>query len=208
MSTGMVVAHFFEYGQRREPFYVGASREAQPLKWPARQLSAWPATITYSAIDEKAWAGPRPLGPRASGFSPHVEPCNCHGEQLESRVTRGARVRSSFLERGLDRSPFAAGRGKPAPCSPANGTPEGLRENDCARPLRGINITLKIALNPRLPVSTNDFTYRNVRQKFCWGALRSELIRHTGRPAKTVCVTSPGPDRGRSRLKDTPNFLR
>jgi len=58
-----------------------------------------------AAIDEKAWAGPRRLGPGVQG-SPQREPA-LPTRQLESRV-REAQGRVILLERGLDRSPVAA----------------------------------------------------------------------------------------------------
>jgi len=51
------------------------------------------STGYIAAIDEKAWAGPRRLGPGVQG-SPQREP-HCPRRQLESRV-REAKVESSF----------------------------------------------------------------------------------------------------------------
>jgi len=78
------------------------------------------STGYIAAIDEKAWAGPRRLGPGVQG-SPQREPA-CPRRQLESRV-REAQGRVILLERGLDRSPVAAGG---TGCSPANGTLRSL----------------------------------------------------------------------------------
>jgi len=117
----MVVAHFFESGQRRRLRWGRV--ESAPLMAGAVALAS---TGYIAAIDEKAWAGPRRLGPGVQG-SPQREP-HCPRRQLESRV-REAQGRVILLERGLDRSPVAAaGTG----CSPANGTPEELRR--LARP--------------------------------------------------------------------------
>jgi len=58
-----------------------------------------------AAIDEKAWAGPRRLGPGVQ--VPHSVSRHCPRRQLESRV-REAQGRVILLERGLDRSPVAA----------------------------------------------------------------------------------------------------
>jgi len=63
------------------------------------------STGYIAAIDEKAWAGPRRLGPGVQG-SPQREPA-LPTETVESRV-REAQGRVILLERGLDRSPVAA----------------------------------------------------------------------------------------------------
>jgi len=81
---------------------------------------------------KKAWAGPRRLGPGVQG-SPQREPGIAHGDSSRAEYAR-RKVESSFLERGLDRSPVAAGG---TGCSPANGTPEELRR--LASSLRVIN---------------------------------------------------------------------
>jgi len=52
-----------------------------------------------AAIDEKAWAGPRRLGPGVR--VPHSVSRHCPRRQLESRV-REAQGRVILLERGLD----------------------------------------------------------------------------------------------------------
>jgi len=117
----MVVAHFFESGQRRRLRWGRV--ESAPLMAGAVALAS---TGYIAAIDEKAWAGPRRLGPGVQGS--HSVSRHCPRRQLESRV-REAQGRVILLERGLDRSPVAAaGTG----CSPANGTPEELRR--LARP--------------------------------------------------------------------------
>jgi len=58
----MVVAHFFESGQRRRLRWGRV--ESAPLMAGAVALAS---TGYIAAIDEKAWAGPRRLG-RAPGF--------------------------------------------------------------------------------------------------------------------------------------------
>jgi len=105
----MVVAHFFESGQRRRLRWGRV--ESAPLMAGAVALAS---TGYIAAIDEKAWAGPRRLGPGVQGS--HSVSRHCPRRQLESRV-REAQGRVILLERGLDRSPVAAaGTG----CSPAN----------------------------------------------------------------------------------------
>jgi len=118
----------FESGQRT-PSTLGPSRERTAN---GRRSSAWPAQGNIAAIDEKAWAGPRRLGPGVQG-SPQREPA-LPTETAREQSTRGAR--SSH--------PFGAGAGIAAQlrppgtgCSPANGTPEELRR--LARPWRVIN---------------------------------------------------------------------
>jgi len=111
----MVVAHFFESGQRRRLRWGRV--ESAPLMAGAVALAS---TGYIAAIDEKAWAGPRRLGPGVQGS--HSVSRHCPRRQLESRV-REAQGRVILLERGLDRSPVAAaGTG----CSPANGTLRSL----------------------------------------------------------------------------------
>jgi len=84
------------------------------------------STGYIAAIDEKAWAGPRRLGPASR--VPHSVSRHCPRRQLESRV-REAQGRVILLERGW----IAAQLRPPGTgCSPANGTPEELRR--LARP--------------------------------------------------------------------------
>jgi len=64
----MVVAHFFESGQRRRLRWGRV--ESAPLMAGAVALAS---TGYIAAIDEKAWAGPRRLGPGVQG-SPQREP--------------------------------------------------------------------------------------------------------------------------------------
>jgi len=117
----MVVAHFFESGQRRRLRWGRV--ESAPLMAGAVALAS---TGYIAAIDEKAWAGPRRLGPGVQG-SPQREPA-LPRRQLESRV-REAQVESSFWSGGW----IAAQLRPPGTgCSPANGTPEELRR--LARP--------------------------------------------------------------------------
>jgi len=116
----MVVAHFFESGQRRRLRWGRV--ESAPLMAGAVALAS---TGYIAAIDEKAWRGH--VGSARASRVPHSVSRHCHGDSSE-QSTRGARS-SHPLERGLDRSPVAAaGTG----CSPANGTPEELRR--LARP--------------------------------------------------------------------------
>jgi len=84
----MVVAHFFESGQRRRLRWGRV--ESAPLMAGAVALAS---TGYIAAIDEKAWAGPRRLGPGVQG-SPQRER-HCPRRQLESRV-REAQGRVSF----------------------------------------------------------------------------------------------------------------
>jgi len=88
----MVVAHFFESGQRRRLRWGRV--ESAPLMAGAVALAS---TGYIAAIDEKAWAGPRRLGPGVQG-SPQRER-HCPRRQLESRV-REAQGRVILLERG------------------------------------------------------------------------------------------------------------
>jgi len=100
----MVVAHFFESGQRRRLRWGRV--ESAPLMAGAVALAS---TGYIAAIDEKAWAGPRRLGPGVQGS--HSVSRHCPRRQLESRV-REAQGRVILLERGLDRSPVAGRRGQ------------------------------------------------------------------------------------------------
>jgi len=118
----MVVAHFFESGQRRRLRWGRV--ESAPLMAGAVALAS---TGYIAAIDEKAWAGPRRLGPGVQG-SPQREPA-LPTETAREQSTRGAR--SSH--------PFGAGAGSQPSCGRRgqavvrrNGTPEELRR--LARP--------------------------------------------------------------------------
>jgi len=95
----MVVAHFFESGQRRRLRWGRV--ESAPLMAGAVALAS---TGYIAAIDEKAWAGPRRLG-RASRVSPQREPA-LPTETAREQSTRGAR--SSH--------PFGAGAGSQPSC--------------------------------------------------------------------------------------------
>jgi len=75
----MVVAHFFESGQRRRLRWGRV--ESAPLMAGAVALAS---TGYIAAIDEKAWAGPRRLGPGVQGS--HSVSRHCPRRQLESRV--------------------------------------------------------------------------------------------------------------------------
>jgi len=104
----MVVAHFFESGQRRRLRWGRV--ESAPLMAGAVALAS---TGYIAAIDEKAWRGH--VGSARASRVPHSVSRHCPRRQLESRV-REAQGRVILLERGLDRSPVAAaGTG----CSPA-----------------------------------------------------------------------------------------
>jgi len=96
----MVVAHFFESGQRRRLRWGRV--ESAPLMAGAVALAS---TGYIAAIDEKAWAGPRRLGPGVQG-SPQREPA-LPTETAREQSTRGARSSHPFGA-GLDRSPVAA----------------------------------------------------------------------------------------------------
>jgi len=95
----MVVAHFLN--PAATPSTLGPSRE-RTANGGAVALAS---TGYIAAIDEKAWAGPRRLGPGVQG-SPQREPA-LPTETAREQSTRGARS-SHPLERGLDRSPVAA----------------------------------------------------------------------------------------------------
>jgi len=118
----MVVAHFFESGQRRRLRWGRV--ESAPLMAGAVALAS---TGYIAAIDEKAWAGPRRLGPGVQG-SPQREPA-LPTETAREQSTRGARSSHPFGAGGW----IAAQLRPPGTgCSPANGTPEELRR--LARP--------------------------------------------------------------------------
>jgi len=116
----MVVAHFFESGQRRRLRWGRV--ESAPLMAGAVALAS---TGYIAAIDEKPGRATS-ARPGVQG-SPQREPA-LPTETAREQSTRGARSSHPFGA-GLDRSPVAAaGTG----CSPANGTPEELRR--LARP--------------------------------------------------------------------------
>jgi len=127
--NAMVVAHFFESGQRRR------------LRWGrvesgtanGRRSSAGQHRVHTAAIDEKAWAGPRRLRARASQGSPQREPA-LPTETAREQSTRGARSSHPF-ESGAGSQPSCGPPG--TGCSPANGTP--LRSLDDCSSLRVIN---------------------------------------------------------------------
>jgi len=116
----MVVAHFFESGQRRRLRWGRV--ESAPLMAGAVALAS---TGYIAAIDEKAW---RATSARPGVQGSHSVSRHCPRRQLESRV-REAQGRSSFWSGGW----IAAQLRPPGTgCSPANGTPEELRR--LARP--------------------------------------------------------------------------
>jgi len=131
----MVVAHFFESGQRRRLRWAESERTAN-----GRRSSAG-STGYIAAIDEKP-GGATSARPGRPGF-PQREPALPHGEQLESRV-REAQGRVILLERGWIAAHCGAGTG----CSPANGTPEELRR--LARPCV-LSIALRLRFYYDLP---------------------------------------------------------
>jgi len=92
----MVVAHFFESGQRRRLRWGRV--ESAPLMAGAVALAS---TGYIAAIDEKAWAGH--VGSARASRVPHSVSGIAHGDSSE-QSTRGARS-SHPLERGLDRQP-------------------------------------------------------------------------------------------------------
>jgi len=120
--TRMVVAHFFESGQRRRLRW-GPSRERTAN---GRRSSAGQHRV-HSCDRRKAWAGPRRLGPGVQG-SPQREPALPTETAREAEYAR-RKVESSFWSGGW----IAAQLRPPGTgCSPANGTPEELRR--LARP--------------------------------------------------------------------------
>jgi len=92
----MVVAHFFESGQRRRLRWASRERTANGRRSSAGQHRY------IAAIDEKAWAG---TSARPGVQGSHSVSRHCH-ETAREQSTRGARS-SHPLERGLDRSPVA-----------------------------------------------------------------------------------------------------
>jgi len=163
----MVVAHFFESGQRRRLRWGRV--ESAPLMAGAVALAS---TGYIAAIDEKAWAGPRRLGRGVQGF-PQREPA-LPTETAREQSTRGARSSHPFWSGGW----IAAQLRPPGTgCSPRTVTPEELRR--LARPCVFIN-SLPLRFYYDLP---------NVRQKSL-GCLRIERNTNIlGRPA-TGRVTS------------------
>jgi len=95
----MVVAHFFESGQRRRLRWGRV--ESAPLMAGAVALAS---TGYIAAIDEKAWAGPRRLG-RASRV-PHSVSRHAT-ETAREQSTRGARSSHPFGA-GAGSQPVAA----------------------------------------------------------------------------------------------------
>jgi len=118
----MVVAHFFESGQRRR-LTLGRV-ESAPLMAGAVALAS---TGYIAAIDEKGLGGPRRLGPGVQG--PHSVSRHCPRRQAREQSTRGARSSHSFWS-GAGSQPSCGRRGQAV--VPANGTPEELRR--LARP--------------------------------------------------------------------------
>jgi len=88
----MVVAHFFESGQRRRLRWGRV--ESAPLMAGAVALAS---TGYIAAIDEKAWRGH--VGSARASRVPHSVSRHCPRRQLESRV-REAQVESSFWSGG------------------------------------------------------------------------------------------------------------
>jgi len=94
----MVVAHFFESGQRRRLRWGRV--ESAPLMAGAVALAS---TGYIAAIDERPGRGH--VGSARASRVPHSVSRHCPRRQLESRV-REAQGRVILLERGLDRSPL------------------------------------------------------------------------------------------------------
>jgi len=92
----MVVAHFFESGQRRRLRWGRV--ESAPLMAGAVALAS---TGYIAAIDERPGRGH--VGSARASRVPHSVSRHCPRRQLESRV-REAQGRVILLERGLDRS--------------------------------------------------------------------------------------------------------
>jgi len=88
----MVVAHFFESGQRRRLRWGRV--ESAPLMAGAVALAS---TGYIAAIDEKAWAGPRRLGPASR--VPHSVSRIAHGDSSRAEYAR-RKVESSFWSGG------------------------------------------------------------------------------------------------------------
>jgi len=100
----MVVAHFFESGQRRRLRWGRV--ESAPLMAGAVALAS---TGYIAAIDEKAWAGPRRLGPGVQG-SPQREPALPTETAREAEYAR-RKVESSFWS-GAGSQPSCGRRGQ------------------------------------------------------------------------------------------------
>jgi len=151
----MVVAHFFESGQRRRLRWGRV--ESAPLMAGAVALAS---TGYIAAIDEKAWAGPRRLGPGVQGS--HSVSRHCPTETAREQRYARRKVESSFWSGGW----IAAQLRPPGTgCSPANGTPEELRR--LARPC-----VLSIALPLRFYYDLPKRPPKNL-----WGAYASNVIR-------------------------------
>jgi len=99
----MVVAHFFESGQRRRLRWGRV--ESAPLMAGAVALAS---TGYIAAIDEKAWAGPRRLGPGVQ--VPHSVSRHCHGDSSRAEYAR-RKVESSFWS-GAGSQPSCGRRGQ------------------------------------------------------------------------------------------------
>jgi len=112
----MVVAHFFESGQRRRLRWGRV--ESAPLMAGAVAL----ASTGYNSCDRRKRPGRGHVGSARASRVPHSVSRHCPRRQLESRV-REAQVESSFWSGGW----IAAQLRPPGTgCSPANGTPEEL----------------------------------------------------------------------------------
>jgi len=147
----MVVAHFFDPAS--DASTLGPSRE----RTANAGAVALASTGYIAAIDEKAWAGPRRLGPASR--VPHSVSRHCHGDSSRAEYAR-RKVESSFWSGAGSQPSCGAGTG----CSPANGTPEELRR--LARPC-----VLSIALRSGSTMITE------TSAKNLWGAYASNVIR-------------------------------
>jgi len=147
----MVVAHFFESGQRRRLRWGRV--ESAPLMAARVALAS---TGYIAAIDEKAWAGH--VGSARASRVPHSVSRPLPTETAREQSTRGARI-ESLVGAGAG---FAAQLRPPGTgCSPANGTPEELRR--LARPC-----VLSIALPLRFYYDLPTTSAKNL-----WGAYAS-----------------------------------
>jgi len=103
----MVVAHFFESGQRRRLRWGRV--ESAPLMAGAVALAS---TGLHSCDRRKGLGGATVGSARALQGSPQREPALPPTETAREQSTRGARSAVILLERGLDRQPSCGRRGQ------------------------------------------------------------------------------------------------
>jgi len=151
----MVVAHFFESGQRRR------------LRWgrvesaPANGRRSSAGQHRVHSCDRRKGLGGANVGSARASRVPHSVSRHCPRRQLEAEYAR-RKVESSFWSGGW----IAAQLRPPGTgCSPANGTPEELRR--LARPC-----VLSIALPLRFYYDFTETSAKNL-----WGAYASNVIR-------------------------------